>query len=201
MSKCRMDLNSLADYLDKKMGESDSARIETHLAAGCESCASQIQWINRVSSAFIFGDVSHAPVLQIDKAVSIFRDLYTKPVQINWLAQLVYDSLSSLQPIMARGERSASRHRLYQTENFEIDLWEDPISQQESYLIGQVIPVNGSDPIHWDSVQLFCRDGNEISLVQEGSEFHASAVPSGNYRLSIMISGNILKVENLALGA
>ena len=201
MRKCSIELNSLVDYVKKKMDVPNADQLETHLAEGCESCQKQIQWLTRIGSALTSGDITHAPEYQINTAMSIFRERFKKPVQISWIARLIYDSLSNLQPVMARGERSSSRHRLYQTEKYEIDLWEDPISQQESYLIGQVIPTEGSGPVLWDTVQLSNSEGNEVTLTHEGSEFHAAIVPSGMYSLTILIDGNALKVENLTLGA
>lgn len=200
MRSCGTELDTLVEYVEKKLNDSDSTQLESHLEAGCESCQKHIRLLTRISSALTVGDIAHAPADQVKIAMSIFREHYRKPIQIGWLARLVYDSLSSLQPALARGERTASRHRLYKTEEYEIDLWEDPISQQESYLIGQIIPINGRQAAQWKSVHLSSAEGNEIAITQEGSEFHAPAVSPGNYGLTILVDGNVLKVENLSLG-
>ncbi len=202
MSNCSITWKTLVDYIDNKLSKSDSELLSLHLDSGCEHCRQQLDFIGRVNASLTSGDMTHAPKLQIDKAMAIFREQNRKPLKEHWLARLIYDSYSNLQPVAARGERTASRHRIYRADGYEIELWEDPLTDRDFYLIGQLLSTT-SDKVHetCESIRLVNSQGHESTLTFEDHEFHAANVHAGAYELMIAFDGNILKVENLIVGA
>ena len=83
------------------------------------------------------------PDSALDRAASLFREKFTRQKRTLSLARLVFDSFHAPRTAFARSAEPTAWQRLYQTETYNIELWQEGNAQEGWYIIGQVLPEQG----------------------------------------------------------
>jgi hypothetical protein len=199
-TKCRVGYEELLDFRDGRAEPPAAETLSAHLAAGCESCQTQLAQIDRLQSVMLEGELSSAPAHVLDRVKGLFRERFEKPARRSLFAQLVFDSRSRLALSGARGAETGQIQVLYSTSEHDIDLWQERTPDGNWYVIGQVMPKEGGGPVQPASA--FLRSARAtIESTEEGSEFHLAAIPAGSYALQIALPDVDVEVDGVTIGA
>jgi hypothetical protein len=122
------------------------------------------------------------------------------PQRRTWLPSLVFDSRQSLAMAGARGAGSASYQVVYRAENFDVELWQDPLENGQWYVIGQVLSPQGDAEIVPQSVRLVPNEGDPLTLQPADAEFHLPLVPAGIYTMTVSLTDGDIQINDLHIG-
>ena len=202
MKKCGIAFETLVDYQEGRADAVTTEQVQTHLASGCNDCQSSLVRLNRMLAALPEADRLHVPEAALDRARNIFRERarHLKPERVPVRARLVFDSRFDLALSGARGEESQSTQLLYETDTHDVDLWQEKADSEHWYLIGQIFPKSGGDPLVAESVTLIPADGPSLTTSAVDAEFHLPSVLSGLYELRLQIGEEEIIVPDVLLG-
>lgn len=205
MKECRVTLNVLADYLDGVGDTEVRQALGQHIAEGCLQCRNSLHWLRRTLGALAQVDAGkQAPDAAIARARALYREQFRPPLSIAlpaFLARLVFDSRSSPVAVGARGERTAAYHQIFSADAYDIDIWQEPMSDVSWYLIGQVLPIDVDEIVVPEAVVLYEASGDLIPSVEEAGEFHIPAVPEGTYQVHLRLADREVIIPEVVVGA
>ncbi|HEX8183181.1 MAG TPA: hypothetical protein VF747_00470 [Blastocatellia bacterium] len=194
----------LIDYLDNQLDRGDAARVSTHLAEGCPSCAETRDWFERVREVASGDESTDPPSWVFKRAVRIFENQRSHPRLAQRIgravASLVFDSLA--QPAIAgvRSTETTNRQLLYRAGDYSIDLQVAPAEDQRADLIGQILK---EGEIAFESVSGLrlevTRGGDPVFLTvsDDMGEFKISGMEHGTYDLRIEAHDGSITVPEL----
>lgn len=199
MRRCGLPFEALIDYYEGRADDATVERVRTHLATGCQNCMTALARLERTLKAFREPGLIHAPVEALTRASALFRERFRKPERPSLLAQLLFDSRATPALTGARGEAETSRQRVYSTDVYDIDLWQER-EGENWYLIGQVMPKQEGLEARPEAVTLLLADGTALTAVFENEEFHLNNIPAGNYTLRVRLDEAELVLPDVAVG-
>ncbi|HSB11896.1 MAG TPA: hypothetical protein VLM38_20590 [Blastocatellia bacterium] len=196
----------LIDFLDNRLQESDGAQIANHLARGCEGCAENRDWYQRVRGVAASDDSIAPPAWVLKRAVRVFDTARQRPRLGKRIGQaiaaLVFDSFARPALAGVRSTETANRQLLYSAGDYSVDLQIAQSEQARADLIGQVLKEGETT---FESVS-----GLTLNLAREGTvvfstvtdamgEFKISGMEPGVYDLRVELSEGSITVPDLPL--
>lgn len=193
----------LIDYLDGRLTRTETDSVAAHLIAGCEACAENRRWYERVQAVAASDDSIEPPPWVLKRAVKLFGSKPARPRVIERIgsvvASLVFDSLARPALAGVRSTETANRQLLYLAGDYSIDLQIASSGETRLDLIGQVLRDEGMafESVAGLSLQLMSGDETIAATVtNEMGEFSISQIDQGEYDLrvetargSIIVSG------------
>lgn len=193
---------TLINYIEGHLPESDRAQTESHLAGPCQQCAARLARIRVILESM----ASPGPVLPssevLGRAVAIFRERSAaasrSPLRV--LAELLFDSRLQMSPAAARGA-AHTRQLLFATEKVDIDLNISP-EHKEHTLLGQILDRQQADAHPPAFVTLQNDSGTVVSGMEVDTlgQFTFRHVPSGVYDLVADLGDQEVAITALELG-
>jgi hypothetical protein len=200
MNRCRMPFESLLDYHDGRADDATAARIREHVSAGCPHCTGELASIEKTLSTMAAAEGVHAPEAVRQQAYSIFRERFTQPAKRSLLARLVFDGRQDVVFAGARGDQAATFQMLFSTDEHDIDLYQERTERGAWYLIGQILPKQGGDPIVPESAVFTTEGGRTLAATMEPGEFHLQDAPAGTYALRLVLSDAEVTLPEVVVG-
>lgn len=197
MDRCRMSFETIIDYYQERLDAAQMAEVRAHLATGCESCSTQIAWMQRALPA-LSADFQSAPESAQERVRQLYREQYAasnpaRPPIIPWL---VFDN--RLSPALAGVRDSgADAQALYRTAQYDIDIWQEQDTPETWYLIGQALAREGGAATAPVSARLESPTGEARPADLDGSEFHISGIPGGTYTLRLTMPDGEIQIPEL----
>ena len=196
---------TLIDYFDGRLGGDGAALVASHLGAACLKCDEVRLWYSRVRDIAASDDTLDPPPWVIQRALRLFSAGRKPKAQgrlKQFIASLVFDSLS--QPVTegVRLTQSPVRQLLYRADAYSIDLQIAPREESIAAVYGQVLREGET---RFDSV-----NGLKIELAGEGlilhstianemGEFEFAEVRHGDYELRINMREGALTIPRLVI--
>ena len=130
-----------ADFVNRTASKTNLRKMQTHLDSGCKSCSKTLVFWQKVKTTAARETGYQVPAELLAAANSAFATAgYRRRPKLNEvLAQLVFDSFAT--PAMAgvRSSVSSSRHLLYRSERYEIDILIEARPQSTLSVAGQLL--------------------------------------------------------------
>ena len=196
---------TLIDHIDGRLGYDGASLVASHLGAGCPRCDEVRQWYARVRDIAAADDMIEPPSWVVKRALRLFnaeRAPTTAGKLKQFIARLVFDSLSH--PVIegVRLTQSPVRQLLYRADAYSIDL---QIASREESVAGVYGQVLREGETRFDSVT-----GLRIELAGEGrvlhtaltnemGEFEFAKVRQGDYELRINMREGTLTIPQLVI--
>lgn len=196
---------TLIDYIDGRLGDAADSLVASHLGAGCLKCDEVRQWYVRVRDIAATDEQIDPPAWVLQRALRLFsaqRTDTTVGKLKQFVARLVFDSLS--QPVIegVRLTQSPARQLLYRANAYSIDLQIATRQESVAGVYGQVLREGET---RFDSVS-----GLRIELTGEGrvlhtaltnemGEFEFDKVRHGDYELRINMREGTLTIPQLVI--
>jgi len=216
MNRCPLAFDTIIDFYERRLDAAAMQRVREHLAPGCSVCVERLDWAKQFLPALhtaVSVPEQVLPEAMLANARNLARaNPYSEaqrsatrsknvpavslPVRI---AQLLFDSRQSPSAAGARSQHDYSFRKLYAAGDYYVDLWEECASTG-CYLIGQVLPRNGGDPIAPMRASLTAADGSSVLARPESSEFHLSLVTAGTYQLRLTMGEEEILLTDVAIG-
>lgn len=196
---CGIPFELLVDYREGRATTDASRQVQSHLASGCDACAEHMARLERLLSVLPEAQRVHAPEAAVERARALFRERFRAPARMTLLARLTLDSRGAGALSAARGE-AQPRQILYETDEYDLDLWEESVADGEWYLIGQVLPKSGAGTIAPESAVLTSAEGTEMRATAEGDEFHLPSVRAGIYQLRLRLGDTEIYIPDVTVG-
>ena len=196
MSRCKIQFEELVDYQDGSASGERFLQLCQHLTTGCTFCEASLSELKKIHQVMLMPELVSAPHAVQSSARAIFREYSRSKSPLAQIAKLLFDSRSNMSPTMARGEKGAFQ-RLYATEEYEIDIWEERIDANHYYLIGQAMPQGGGAAILPELVEMISSDGSRCTTFFEEAEFHIPIVARGKYEIQLRIADTDIRMTDL----
>ena len=187
MTHCTID--QLTDHLLGEAAEETTARVTSHLATGCERCGRLLAALSHVRRVGRF-DATHSPpdgILRTVKALSGFARSRRRSRLVKM--RLSFDSLRSPGLVGARSLHSSSRHLVFYSQNFALDLRMDyERSVRDMVVVGQLL---NRDWGPLSDVPAYLVSGERVlSHATTGrlGEFHMECRPRGPMNLRLVVN-------------
>jgi len=205
MNECQIEFEQLLDFYEGRSHTTKAGALNRHVAAGCASCRSRLDWFAVFIPALhraITEELPIAPAHALERAWDIARDRQHTPGPsiLVKLATLLFDS-RQMQP--AFGSRHAGLgdiQLVYSTDSHDVDLWQERQTRDGWYLIGQVVPRQGGEPISPEQVELTAPDGLRLTAVTEAREFRFADVPTGSYEIKLRVPDQDIVLPGVTIG-
>lgn len=195
-----MPFELLLDYHEGRTAPTETAHILEHLAGGCGECAQELRWMEKTTRTLRDAGNVVVPASLLERSRALFRERFPAQQRPTWLSRLVFDSRQQLALSGARGAGSASFQLIYRTEAFDIELWQDPLENNQWYVIGQVLSQQNDAEIVPVSVALKSVGDFKLALTPALPEFHLPMVPAGLYRMTLGLAEGDLEIADLRIG-
>jgi hypothetical protein len=114
------------------------------------------------------------------------------------VATLTFDSRVQDQFVGLRAARSHVRRMLYQVHDYEVDLEITPQADAGKVRLAGQATMGGLDPGD-GFVRLSKSDIESMVPLEESGEFWLDAVPSGAYRLEVVLSNHVIELPFLLM--
>lgn len=187
MTHCTID--ELTDRLLGEASERSSQQVAAHLGTGCRSCNSLYGILGRIRRVGRF-DATHQPpdsLLRTVKALSGFPRPGGQPRRVNMRQS--FDSLFSPVAIGARSMHISSRHLVFYSQNFALDLRMDyERSLSDVVVVGQLLDRDWG-PL--SDVPAYLVSGDRVisrSTTGRLGEFHMECRPRGPMHLQLAVN-------------
>ena len=198
--RCRVSLEAILDYIGCQADEISRREVQAHLDGNCSRCSSQLYEMQRLLPAMRASVEHHAPATVLERAKAIHRDRFRMPARVPLFARLISDSRAGLALAGARGAERSGVRMVYDTDDHEIDLWQERETGEAWYLIGQVVDRNSGVAIVPQSAILTLQTQDAIAATSEAGEFHLADVPAGRHDLRITIGEVDIVLAHVAVG-
>ena len=182
----------LMDYLDSRMDEASNEIMEAHLAAGCEQCASNRKWYERISAIAVGDETVEPPAWALKRAMKLFDNSRprerTPRLVARLVASLIFDSRSRPAMAGARLTEAADHQLLYHAEGYNIDLQIASSEGPTGDLTGQILREGefAFESVAGLPLELECKGETVRSAAtNEIGEFSFPALGQGKYDLRI----------------
>ncbi len=187
MTHCTID--QLTDHLLGTADEETTDRVNSHLAAGCRRCGGLLAALSRIRRVGRF-DSAHQPpsgAVRTVKALSGFAHSGRRSRLVEM--RLSFDSLMSPSPVGARSLHSSSRHLVFYSQNFALDLRMDyERSIRDIVVVGQLL---NRDWGPLCDVPAYLVSGDRVvshSTTGRLGEFHMEGRPRGPIHLQLAVN-------------
>ena len=198
------EIEQLIDYCEGLLTSRDAQPVAAHLETGCEKCAADRQWYERVRAIAARDDTVAPPPWVLKRALKLFGREKVQDEAVDMLgrmvALLIFDSLS--QPALA-GVRSAevsNRQLLYRAGPYSIDLQIAVSDQSIGEMTGQVLREreSGFESVTELPLEL-SREGEKLhsTITDEVGEFIIKSLNVGEYDLLIETREGTITVPQL----
>ena len=187
MTHCTID--QLTDHLLGHAAEETVAQINDHLASGCQRCNQLLSTLSRIQRIGRF-DAAHQPpssAVRSVKALSGFGRSRRRSRLVNM--RLSFDSLLSPCLVGARSMHTSSRHLVFYSQNFALDLRMDcERSARDVVVVGQLL---NRDWGPLSDVPAYLLSGDRVvshSTTGRLGEFHMECQPHGPMHLQLVVN-------------
>ncbi len=206
---CTISFEERLDFHEGSAASSIANKIRRHVAAGCTSCCDELQWMKDfmpVMGAAIACNNAKVSDWALRRSVNIMPDVevQTQPGLIERLvsmATVVHDSRLCLSgQVAARDLSNASCHVVYQSNNVDIDVWQEPNHNGNWYLVGQALAKSGEPLSAPQSVMLVSSQRQSAVGMLDDSEFTFDSIRPGTYELRLSWNDNDIVVDGLTVG-
>jgi hypothetical protein len=196
----------LIDYCEALLSDHEAQPIAAHLASGCQQCAADCRWYERVR-ALAAGDVSvEPPPWVLKRALKLFDRKAARPDLFDRLgrrvASLLFDSLSQSTLPGVRLAESPNRQLLYRAGPYSIDLQIALSEPSNVDLTGQVLRENDSrfESVAGLSLALI-RDSETVrsTVTNEVGEFTIEGIERGEYELTIATREAVITIRQMPI--
>lgn len=195
--------DQLIDYCEGLLTSRDAQLVAAHLETGCEKCAVNRQWYERVRAIAARDDTVAPPPWVLMRALKLFGRERAQDEAVDsfgrTVALLIFDSLS--QPALAevRSAEVSNRQLLYRAGQYSIDL-QIALDRSIGELTGQVLreSESGFDSVTELPVDLFS-GGEKLhsTVTNEVGKFTIKTVSVGEYDLLIETRVGLITVPQL----
>ena len=191
MTHCTID--QLTDHLLGEANEETTERVTDHLASGCKRCTTLLATLSRIRTIGRF-DSQHQPPLaavRTVKALGGFSRSGRNPRRVKM--RLSFDSLLSPNLVGARSLQTSSRHLVFYSQNFALDLRMDfERSMRDVVVVGQLLNRDWG-PLS-DVPAYLVSDDRVVSHSITGrlGEFHMECRPRGMMHLQLVVNDDEL---------
>ena len=201
MAHCAITLEMLIEEQQGRADADTQARIRAHDAASCPQCQRHTLWIGRFVDAI--GEIGRLTIPEdaTERATALFREKFVESRRPSLLARLIFDSRTQMRPAFARGGRPAAWQRMYGTEDYHVELWQEGDAREGWYLIGQILPTHDGAAIPASSALLIGADGTTHNAFMNDSEFHIVSLPAGTYQIHLQMPEGSILLPDVAVGA
>lgn len=187
MTHCTID--QLTDHLLGQAAEETDAPVKEHLASGCQRCNRLLSMLSRIQRVGRF-DAAHQPpsgVVRTVKALSGFGRSRRQSRLVNM--RLSFDSLLSPSPVGARSLHTSSRHLVFYSQDYALDLRLDcERSGHDVVVVGQLL---NRDWGPLPDVPAYLVSGDRVvshSTTGRLGEFHMECRPAGAMHLQLAVN-------------
>jgi len=173
---------TLLDFVENRLPEASRQQVQTHLAAPCAACQSELEAIRDMLSLLEDQPPSEPTEASLRRVIRLFQ--HPLASQVRLMARLVFDSWLIPAALAARGV-GEERQVLYRAEGLDIDVQISAESGQRSLrLIGQVMPVDDDpSPVQGCAVRLVRTERVTATTTDELGTFSFAALMPGDYEL------------------
>lgn len=187
MTHCTID--GLAEHLLGQASEEAERPVREHLSSGCQRCNRLLAALQRIQRVGRFDSMHQPPgsVVRKIKALSGVGHLRRRSRLVNM--RLSFDSLLSPATAGARNLHSSSRHLVFYSQGFALDLRLDSErSARDVVVVGQLL---NRDWGPMPDVPAYLMSGDQVvSLSTTGrlGEFHIEGRPLGSMHLRLAVN-------------
>ena len=202
MKRCGISFETLVDYFEGRAEASAAARVREHLGSGCRTCQDHLAWLENITPTL--HEVARVPVPQraLDSAYTLFRERFPVPPRPSLLAFLQFDGRASSSLILS-GARSAAQERfelIYSTDDYDIDLFQEPTEEGTWFLIGQILPKKEDAEIVAQQIVMTATDGKQVVVTPLKEEFYLPSLPAGTYEMRLQLAESDLVIPAVEVG-
>jgi hypothetical protein len=189
------------DYLDGSLLAEAQAALEDHLQT-CNECQQRLADVRRLLKDEGEDQMIAPPVDLLQRVRAAFRHYHQRVDQPTPMsAQLQFDSFAHFAQLGLRGA-TAERQLLYSLAPFDLDLQISPDEHSGALVMrGQLLadPLAPSD-LEGITVRLTGDEGRDhLRLTDALGRFSISGLPTGRYRLAIILADRQLVIEQLSI--
>lgn len=183
------EFDQLMDWLEGRLSAEEAQAVSEQAAAGGEATQQDLAWLRKfyqASQTIVFAEPPDELTEQLEQRFARYaRSRRSSFDYKRLIASLSFDSHKQ----MARGVRTAvssgtQRQLVYNTESATIICTLQQLSSGEQFdLLGQVLPLQESDP---SLIHVLLRQGQETfdnTLTDDLGEFNLKALSTGSYEL------------------
>ena len=187
MSHCTID--QLTDHVLGLADRETSERVDDHLASGCERCGTLLAVLSRIGRIGRFDETHQVDgaMLRSVKALCGLGRPGDRRRRIPM--RLTFDSLRNPAVVGTRSLHSSSRHLVFTSQNFALDLRMDyERSIRDVVVVGQLLNRNWG-PL--SDIPAYLRSGDRVvshSTTGRLGEFHMEGRPRGPMHLQLMVN-------------
>ena len=205
MKHCGIAMETLADFQDGRADAAQAEQVRVHLDQNCAHCLQNLAWLSSARETLREAHAVHVPESALTRAHAIFRERFRPVVTPNpvmaWLASLQFDSRRNSPGLAgARGAKNEGIQLVYTTNVHDIELFQEPGEQGNWYLIGQVMPREGTATTIPQEIVLTERGGARLTFQPESEEFHLPAVPKGIYEIVLHLAQGAITMPDVGVG-
>ena len=191
MNRCRITFEELVDHFEGRLDSTQTERLRHHLTTGCKACDQQVAWLQQFLPALVRAVTDEVPQVSVE-ALSVAKNIaraypreQKQPSLLVQIAQLIFDNRVPTLATAARNIVTGEFQLVYSAQDKDIDLWMERQEHGNWYLIGQVLPKNGSEAITPQQVLLTSRDGRTYQAISQDGEFAVRSLPDGRYEVRL----------------
>ncbi len=186
VSHCTID--QLTDHLLGQAAEEAEASVEKHLASGCRRCSGLLAMLSRIQRVGRF-DTTHQPPSGVVRSVKALSGLGRTRRQSRLVnMRLSFDSLLSPPAVGARSLHTSSRHLVFYSQDYALDLRLDSErSARDVVVVGQLLNRDW-EPLA--DVPAYLVSGDRVvshSTTGCLGEFHMECRPAGPMHLQLAV--------------
>jgi hypothetical protein len=205
MNQCQITFETLVDFYEGRTDTVLTRRLRRHLDQNCAECNRRLEWLGLFMPALHRAVTEETPVVPaavLASARNIARQRSHKaqePLLVR-MARLVFDSRLAQPAFGARSGNTGDLQQVYSTDENDVDLWQERQTADNWYLIGQVLPKDGGEPITPAEVVLSTPDGRRFTTLPEAEEFTVRDVPPGTYRVRLRLADQEIVLPDVIIG-
>jgi hypothetical protein len=196
----------LLDYCDGTINTPVAQFVAAHLASGCQQCAQDVGWYERVRGIAASDDSEDPPAWVFRRALRLFENsTQARPVHFGrLLAALAFDSFARPALSGVRLVETSNRQLLYRAGAYTVDLQLDFSSATAVNLTGQILRESES---RFESVSELLvrvtRDGKPVHETTTSAigEFTIQSLAHDEYDLSVETKEGVIDVLRLPIKA
>lgn len=196
---------NLIDYLDNRLDDQAGGIVAAHMATRCAKCDGIRQWYLQVRALAASDDCIDPPTWVLKRAIRIFS-AEVAPSTLDrvkqFVASLVFDSLSRPVPAGVRLTESTVRQLLYRADVYSIDLQIAPREEARALLHGQVLREGETRFDSVSNLRVELAEKKRVLhsvLTNEMGEFELERVANGDYELRINLREGRLIIPQLII--
>lgn len=189
------------DWLDlalRLVPTEHGARMRSHLERGCTDCARLYSFWKAVAEAAAQQHLYEPPrdVVQSEKAAFPLAQKLPLLPRVAQSARILFDSFYEPVPAGVRGGTTGTRHLLYETDDFLIDLLVEVEGDKRMALAGQILPKSPSRPRTGEVGVLAASNGGRTlrhAAVNAHGEFQIEGSEPGGLDLYVQLPDSTIK--------